>query len=129
MVHRKVKSAFEGVNRVISQLNKELKKIENGSAIGLVKAAILLREDMDKTSPTIPVDTGYLRSSWFATPFKTEKGPAITVGFSANYAVWVHENLEAKNWTRSGSGPKFFEKALDRNKDTILQVIKENVIK
>lgn len=25
------------------------------------------------------------------------------------YALFVHENLTAKNWTRSGSGPKFLE--------------------
>jgi len=50
----------------------------------------------------------------------------LIMGYSANYAVWVHEMLESTNWTRPGSGPKWFERNLKRNKDIILKIIGEN---
>lgn len=55
----------------------------------------------------------------------SEKNPTLILGFSANYATFVHENMEAK-FQRSGSGPKFFEKALSRNKGKILEIIANN---
>jgi hypothetical protein len=49
--------------------------------------------------------------------------PSLVMGFSANYSAAVHEYPENLNWNRPGSGPKFFEKALERNKTKILQTI------
>jgi hypothetical protein len=56
-----------------------------------------------------------------------EMGNIVCImGYSAFYAVFVHENLEAE-FKRPGSGPKWFEYAVDRNKGKILQIIKDNV--
>ena len=59
------------------------------------------------------------------------KYPVLVMGFSANYATYVHEMVDAGreegiNWKRPGSGPKFFESALKRNKKNILEIIREN---
>jgi len=51
------------------------------------------------------------------------RGPMITFGFTAYYAPIVHENMEAKNWNRPGSGPKFFQAALENNHAEILKFI------
>jgi len=68
------------------------------------------------------------------------RGPFIVMGFGANYAVYVHEMLgstgRAKrglrfsrkgigsvNWNRPGSGPKFFENALDRNIEDVKDML------
>lgn len=48
--------------------------------------------------------------------------PLVIMGFSANYAVWVHENVDA-NFQRPGAGAKFFESALNKNKDKILSIL------
>lgn len=114
-----------GIKTVMKNLNKEVKLIEGRSAAGLFRAAILVRRDMEKTEPKIPIDTGNLRASWFTTMTRTPLGPSMTLGFSANYAVFVHENMEA-NFKRPGSGPKFFEKALQRNHSKILAILKNN---
>jgi len=54
----------------------------------------------------------------------SSKEPAMIMGYSANYALWVHEMVDMNiNWTRSGSGPKWFEKAISRNKDKMLKAI------
>jgi hypothetical protein len=44
------------------------------------------------------------------------------MGFTANYAIFVHENMDAV-FKRPGSGPKFLEKALERNQIKILKTI------
>lgn len=113
---------LSGVQEVLFNLGRELRKIKNKSTTGLVIAANIVRTDMDVTPPLIPVDTGALRASWYA-DLGTDKGrPNITMGFSASYALLVHE----RGWSggkRPGSGPKFFEASLRRNKDKMLLAI------
>lgn len=61
---------------------------------------------------------------------KTSKDPAMAIGFTANYAGYVHEMMGSKkgnkiNWKRPNSGPKFFEAALRRNEKKIIQTIQK----
>jgi len=56
----------------------------------------------------------------------------VIMGFSAYYAAPVHEMVDAKyppegvHWSKSGSGPKFFQAALYRNFDKIIYIVKTN---
>lgn len=50
--------------------------------------------------------------------------PVIILGFSANYAWYVHEAVD-KTFKRPGSGAKFLESALDRNRKQILDMIRQ----
>lgn len=55
------------------------------------------------------------------------KGVAVMMGYSANYAMWVHEMIGATFHRKGGqSGPKWFESAVYRNKDKIVQIVKGN---
>lgn len=144
MIPRSIKpnTGIKGMDIVLRNLNREIKAIEGRSMKGLINSAIIIRRDMDKTPPLIPVDTGNLRSSWFTTPFHLLGQIGIMMGFSANYALWVHEMLgmnpkegwrygpgpNKKRWftPRRGAGPKFFEASIKRNKDKILQTIRDN---
>jgi hypothetical protein len=181
-------AALRGLNNVIRNINILANQIEKKSVKGLIKAAALIRRDMENTSPLIPVDTGNLRASWFVvtskggtprgkTPkFKGKKAvelranhsvekqkgiselkhremAAIRMGFSANYAFYVHETLGGvsaiikgrgkkkqiispltrqqkiafgfKTFRRPGAGPKFFEAALRRNQGKIIRILLE----
>ncbi len=124
-------SYLRGMDAVIAKLNKEIKAIEGRTMAGLVRSAILVRRSMDEVPPLIPVDTDNLRLSWDASKAGFVNGnPFIRLGFSANYATYVHEMLGTKtggkvNWKRPGSGPKFFQAALYRNKKAILDIIRE----
>jgi hypothetical protein len=109
---------------VMRNLNKEIKKIEGRSMEGLVDAAVIIRADMDKTPPLIPVDTGHLRNSWTAQPIHGLKGPALLIGFTIEYALFVHEMYGA-NFQRPGAGAGFFVASLKRNKQNILEVIRK----
>jgi hypothetical protein len=52
----------------------------------------------------------------------------VIMGYSANYAVYVHENMKADiKWKRSGSGPKWFQESVYRNSSKMLGIIKKNI--
>ncbi len=67
---------------------------------------------------------------------QSQRWPTGVMGFSANYAVYVHENTEADfarpikiggvlKKRRPGAGAKFFESALKREHANMLKVIHE----
>lgn len=52
----------------------------------------------------------------------SQEPPAVIMGFSANYAPFVHENVGA-SFKRPGAGAKFFEASIKRNGPQMLTVI------
>lgn len=133
-------SGIKGMDIVLNNLNKEILKIRGRSMKALIIAAAYVRADMDKTEPLIPVDTGTMRNNWTTSPAHSIAGKIVglRIGFGAlNYAAYVHERYEGGkwgegtvgkiNWTRPGSGPKFFQAALYRNTGVILDIIREEV--
>lgn len=64
-----------GFDEVVKNLNAEIQQIENRSIKGLIKSAIIIRRDMDRTPPLIPVDLGNLRASWFVVSAKKMETP------------------------------------------------------
>lgn len=166
---------IHGLKEVVENLNREIKKIEDYSLAGLIEGARIVWEDVERTEPLTPVDTGNLRNSRFTvtasgTPsnlntsgsFKDNprtklkgsqmqsehiaakeeargiiqaseagrRGRFLVMGYSANYAAPVHENMQMKseNMTRPGSGPKWFEYALKRNTKNIVEAVRKNAM-
>lgn len=91
-------------------------------------AALAIIQDALTVPPVPPVDTGYLRGSWFVRTKDFAKGPngapsvntddiGAVYGFNARYAIYQHENLEpAGPWKKGpksdaagGVGGKFLE--------------------
>jgi len=101
----------------------ELDKMKRGSAQGLLDAVAFIHADTEKTPPLTPVDTGNLRSSWSTRFFRKNKKSVVIFGYSAKYALFVHEMIGPVNWTRKNSGAKWFEYAIKRNVDRILVII------
>lgn len=114
---------LHGMDRVMKNLNMELGKMRRGSAAGLVEAVEFIHADTEKTPPITPVDTGNLRSSWNTKFFRRNKQSVIIFGYSANYALYVHEMIGPINWSRPNSGAKWFEYAIKRNADRVLALI------
>jgi len=50
--------------------------------------------------------------------------PVVVLGFTANYAVFVHENVTAK-FKGTGTGAKFFEQALVRNEKRVIDIVQK----
>ena len=115
----------QSLRKVMANLNKEIKGIEKRTMKGFIEGARIVRADMDKTPPLIPVDKGFLRHSWFTVSAYKGKSPVLFLGFSANYALAIHEKYGA-NFQRPGAGAGFFVASLKRNKKKVLNEIKKN---
>ena len=128
MAKDRVTFELKGTKQVIANLNKEAQKLYGPKGErALIQAAVMIRRDMDKTPPKIPVDTGNLRGSWttiLVRGFTTRVG--IIMGFTANYAAKVHFSFE-KTFRRPDSGPLFFTTALKRNTQQILKTFAESL--
>jgi len=139
---------FTGVDKVLANLNMEIKKIEGNISKGLPLAALHVRA---KAQEYAPIDEGNLRASAFtiapdksvddnpgfkgkqASGMGTDHALAINenkalvnnltavVGFSAYYAVYVHEI--DKNYKAPGVSWKFLEKALTEEQKEVLKII------
>jgi len=82
-----------GAPLVLRRLQAYNKRQERGCAQGLKKAGLMIKRESDLI---IPVQLGHLRGSGFirnvgSSGFRTD----IVVGYTAEYAVYVHENLDA----------------------------------
>lgn len=129
-------SDIQGFDEVVANLNLQIAKIKDKTMKGLIESAKLIRKDMDKTEPRIPIDTHNLEKSWVTAPYITTNDFGLTMGFGADYAAAVHEDLGAnpqpgwrygpgpgkKRWydPRVGAGPKFFEYSVKRNSNQIM---------
>lgn len=98
---------LEGIDKVKTALRIRRGRYASGIERGLKTAGLfLLRESMK----LVPVQTGALRASGPAVTRATGSGfrTVMTVGYGTDYAVFVHENLEAAH------GAKFNVKHADR---------------
>ena len=117
--------ALRGMNKVLQNLNIEVEKLKAKGYVGLFNAASLIYKSADTHYPKIPVDLGNLKGSWTRSKLPDNgKGIGIKIGFTANYAFRVHEGMDL-NFQRPGAGPKFLEKAMEREKGGILKELQE----
>lgn len=120
----------EGVEQVLANLNKEIAGIENRTPAGLLAAGMKVLRRSDEY---LPVEYGNLKASGYARKAQTET-MACEVGYTASYAVYVHENMEQKlkgkprpsglgvYWGPAG-GPKFLERAVIELQGEIVDTI------
>lgn len=126
----------EGISTVIGKLNTQIKETTGLTTQGLLAAGLFVQRAAQKK---VPVEYGVLRASAY-----TRKDPAraflaiapVEVGFSAAYALYVHENMEQKlkgeprpsglgvYWGPHGE-PKFLENALRESVKDILQIVQK----
>ena len=86
-------ASISGIDEIIKNLKRVDAQIDRGVARGLKRGGLLLQGASQKI---VPVDKGPLKASAFTrnvggSGFKTD----IIVGYTAAYAVYVHEDLEA----------------------------------
>jgi len=96
-------------------INKEIP--EAGANMSFKVAGMVIR-DAILEEPRAPHKTGNLwRSQKIESP-RIERGEiTIELGFDAEYAAIVHEMPSNVNWTMAGSGPKYLEAKLIKNKE------------
>lgn len=121
---------IEGFDDVVRNLNAEVRRIKGASIEGLLAGGLIVQAHSQRN---VPVEYGNLRASAYTRKHPTSAG-TVEVGYTAAYAVFVHENMEQtlKGEPRPSGlgtywnpgGPKFLERALDENRAAILEQIR-----
>lgn len=128
----------EGLDEAIDGINREIGKIENLANEGLWEAGLKLMRQMQIRLKDSVV-TGNLRASGYvrnATSFDRPEGSAldasknaadptdkvpdlgVELGFTANYALFVHENM-------AGRSPKFAEAVITENVNEVIDIVRK----
>lgn len=119
-----VLSRVTGMGKVLSNLKRFNGNFGTAFERGLKKAGLFLQRESQKI---VPVDTSALKNSAFTRAegkgFKTD----VTVGYTQEYAVFVHENMDARH--KPGKQAKFLEQPMNDKKDEMLGIIKDEAEK
>ena len=107
-----------GVGDVIAALRKKQKKYYFGLAEGLKIAGLFIQRE---SQLIVPVDLNNLRPSADTKHSGSGISIVVRVFYTASYAVYVHEDLEARH--SPGQEAKFLEKPIRENTDKILKIV------
>lgn len=99
---------------------------------GMFNAGNAMLRDGIYERPYAPFDEGHLRGSARTVKVQEAKGEVeVHAGFNINYAARWHELSPAEdkriNWSLPGSGRKYLETKMIRNKVRYLKIIAETV--
>jgi hypothetical protein len=116
------KATVTGLGDVSKRLKASSKKAQKGLRSGMILAGSLLQRESQKI---VPIDKDVLRPSAFTRAEKEGGRDVVTVGYEANYAIFVHEDTTAQH--DPGQEAKFLTGPLKKKKKRMLEIIKENV--
>jgi hypothetical protein len=105
---------FEGFDEAVSRFQKSA---DNGKKVFDLEIYTGFQRILTAAKVLTPRDTGSLRAS--GNVQKTSNG--VEIAFSTPYAAIVHEDMSAKNWTTSGTGPKYLERPFGRMSPDIVK--------
>lgn len=80
----------KGIDEVLANINREISEIQGRAVDGLLEAGFVLQR---RSQSKVPVEYGNLRASAY-TRKAIDEPLAVEVGYSAAYALEVHENME-----------------------------------
>lgn len=120
----KITGGIIGIQGIIRAIHACKGRVAKGVEKGIKKAALLLQRESQKV---VPVDTGNLKNSAFTRITGTGFQTKATVGYTAEYAIFVHERTELRH--KPGKIAKFLEKPARDNLKRMTQIIEEEAIK
>ena len=119
------------------------KRIPSAAERGLFRTGALIIRDAIMEQPQVPKSRGvtkeggkrgqapgHLRRSQKIENPKTKHGEiSVEVGFNTDYAATVHEMPETTQWSTPGTGPKYLESKLIRNKEKYAKSVADAIKK
>lgn len=82
----------KGVDKVIRNMLNAGGQIERNAQTGMKRAGLFIQRESQRI---VPVQTGNLRASAFTRALGQGANFSVVVGYTASYAIFVHENLSA----------------------------------
>lgn len=110
---------IQGVAKLVRQLETHSKNAGKGMRKGLYRGGLLLQRESMKI---VPVDLGFLRASAQTRLIGSGLRSEVLVGYTSEYAIYVHENLEARH--KPGKQAKYLEQPLRDHHKAIVDEIK-----
>lgn len=108
-----------GVNRVLGKMRKATKSYAARAERGLKLAGVFVQS---RSQRIVPVDTSNLKGGAFTRNIGGKGFKAdVIVGYVADYAVYVHENLDARH--KPGKQAKFLESVVRKERSEIFKII------
>jgi len=86
-------NAITGVEKVLARMKEKSEQLAQGCSRGLKKAGLRLQRESQRL---VPVDYGVLKASAFTRSTGEGLKTEVTVGYTARYAIYVHELVEMK---------------------------------
>lgn len=118
--------SVQGLKRITIALKKHRGAVAKGVRVGLFRGGLFLQRESQKI---VPVDLNVLRPSANTRMEGEGIESAVIVSYSTDYAVYVHEDMEARH--KPGKSAKYLEKPLREKRERIQQIvlngIKENL--
>ena len=110
-----------GIESVLAKMAKATKGYATGIGRGLKEGGLFVQRS---SQLIVPVDTSNLKGGAFTrnvggSGFKTD----IVVGYVANYAVYVHEDMNAKH--KPGKTAKYLERPAREKLREVIVIIRE----
>lgn len=114
-----------GVKESISQLNAIINDIQGRKAVRAIQSAILIGGT--RAALYTPIDTSTLLNSQYREIFVNGSRLTGRVGYSANYAAYVHDPNYPMKFRRSTAKKEFLYKGFEDEKATITEVIRREM--
>ena len=121
---RRGKGTVQGVKEIQRAFKARKRATARGLRRGLLTAGLFLQRESQKI---VPVDTGNLRRSADTRAEGTGFDTAVIVSYGANYALWVHEQVQNRH--APGKSAKFLEKPLREKRGRMAAIVVEEVEK
>ena len=106
-----------GLEKALKAIRRQGVKGQKAVEIGMKKGGLFLQRE---SMMLVPVEFGVLRLSAFTRSEGTLKDPVVRVGYTAGYALFVHENLNARHTVGQA---KFLEQPARQKNTQIKNII------
>ena len=107
-----------GVQKVLANLRKAEGLYGRALAVGLKRGGLFLQRESQKI---VPIELGHLKGGAFTRALGVGVKTDVIVGYAAGYAVYVHEDLQARH--KKGKTAKYLEIPARTKRREIMQEI------
>lgn len=103
----------------LNKLKKAIEDMEKRTWGGMQAGANLIKLEAQRLTP---VDEGNLKASAYANTVSTSEGPISEIGYTADYAIDQHENLE---YNHTVGQAQFLHVAVLLNRQKFLKIVRK----
>lgn len=107
--------------RIVNRMPQFVDAVQRKAARGMTQALVL---GASEASVLTPIDTSTLLNSQFRKVEERGRGVVGTVGYTADYALPVHDPDNPQNFRRASARKEFLRLGFERAKPKILALLK-----